>query len=408
MWNGLIGVDIGGTHIGIGLINSDSFSVENSVHIPINGIEIGTGELVQLIVDKVQSLLKSRPCKLSDIKAIGIGCPGQVVNNVLIAASNFPKMVNAPIASMVSRSLSGTFTYLLNDADAAASAEVWGNASCYAKYSNIAMITLGTGIGFSLILNGSLYQGSHGIIEGGHMIVDSGRNARKCPCGQSGCCEAYASARTTVERLQELDASDTTSKRTVAKSSSSAASNAVDGKVVFDRYHLNDFNAVRCVEETAENLAVLCINICRVIDPEVIIFGGGLSKAGPPLLDLIKKYVSQRTWTVLPTDVKLMLAVAEDNGILGAALAARNAASNGSSSDSSKNHQPEAVPVPQPREKEMALIFVTTSTVLLAVGALQYKSNQRKDNTSEGSVLNWLGVSLLIGQLAYGIYRIIQ
>lgn len=408
MWKGLIGIDIGGTHVGIGLINNETLSVENSVHIPINGVEISTTELVQLIIQEVQSMLKSQNHDLFNIKTVGIGCPGQVVNNVLVAASNFPKIVNAPIAGLVSRGLNGIFTYLMNDADAAASAEIWGNASCYAKYKNLAMITLGTGIGFSLILNGSLYQGSHGIIEGGHMIVDSSRNARKCPCGQSGCCEAYASARTTVQRLQELDASETTSKSSKAAKSSSSSSNighVVDGKVVFDRYHLNDFNAVRCVEETAENLAVLCINICRVIDPEVIIFGGGLSKAGSPLLDLIKKYVSQRTWTVLPTDVKLMLAVAEDNGILGAALAARNAASSGESSLLSKHDEKASKALSQ--EKEMALAFVASSIALLAIRTIQYKT-RRKDDVREGSVLKWLSASLLVGQFAYGIYRIVQ
>lgn len=75
--------------------------------------------------------------------------------------------------------------------------------------------------------------------------------------------------------------------------------------------------------QTGEYLALLVINVCRVVDPEVIIFGGGLSKAGQPLLEVIKKHVTQRTWK-LPTDVKLTLALTDNNGVVGAALAAKS------------------------------------------------------------------------------------
>lgn len=264
------------------------------------------------ITDMLNEIKKTENCT---IKGIGICCPGQVNGDILVAASNFPKFNNVPFVRLVSEAFAGAAVALLNDADAAVSAEVWGNPDVYSKYQNLAMITLGTGIGCGLILDGQLFHGSNGIIEAGHMIVTNSPQSRPCGCGQKGCVEAYSSAKSTVKRLQEMDLLDKNSSSTV-----------VDGKDVFQRYLLNDFNAVKVVEETAEHLAVLSINICRVIDPQVIVFGGGLSKAGNVLLDLIRKYVREKTWTVLPTDVRLTLAISDKGGVLGAALAAKQKA----------------------------------------------------------------------------------
>jgi glucokinase len=190
-----------------------------------------------------------------------VGCPGQAKDGVLVSASNFPLFRNFPFSDSLSKKLDGIPVVLINDTDAAIIAEVFGSGA-YAGLSNAAMVTLGTGIGLGLVLEGKLYQGSHGLIEGGHMIIEAdASNGRSCPCGQIGCAEAYASAKSTSVRMFEVDGNGANS----------------DAPSVFARAASGDRRAQSILDETAEKLAILCINICRVVDPSVIILGGGKS-----------------------------------------------------------------------------------------------------------------------------------
>eukprot|EP01039_Chlorochromonas_danica_P003736 gene3736-4085_t len=320
-----LGVDIGGSHFSVGYINDGGILLDSSSK-EWNGSELLPSQAVPLIVQASRELLAVLQSHFSSsdpltLCAVGIGCPGQSKNNILVAASNLPNFKQVPLAEMVSQALGGVPTLLLNDADAAICAEVWGHPNVYKGVKNVALVTLGTGVGFGLILNNQLYQGSHGLLEGGHMIVSTAPSSRRCGCGQVGCVEAYSSATNTALRLEEYDAKDqTAAKKTEA---SKSESKRLTGKDVFARYAVNDYNAVTVVEETAEHLATMVINICRIVDPEVIVFGGGLAQAGDALLTAIRRYVSQKTWTVLPTDVKLVTARSEEAGLVGAALAAQ-------------------------------------------------------------------------------------
>jgi len=95
------------------------------------------------------------------ISSIGVGCPGQCKDGVLVAASNFPTLKNIPFSAMLSKRFGGVPVVLLNDADAAMAAELWRPGG-FTDVQNAAMVTLGTGIGISLVLNGEIFQGSHG------------------------------------------------------------------------------------------------------------------------------------------------------------------------------------------------------------------------------------------------------
>jgi glucokinase len=233
-----VGIDVGGSHLEVGLVDSNG-SVLDSRENSLKGSEITPSELIKQIKNHVSDMTKNPVSKGEkyNIVAAGIGCPGLVKGDTLLAASNFPKFEDVPFVKMLTDALNGVPSVLLNDADAMASAEIWGNPATYSQYQNLAMITLGTGIGSSLFLNGQIYQGSHGMIEAGHMIVDDSLKARPCGCGQKGCVEAYSSAKNTVIRLQEMDLEETTS------------STVFTGKDVFARYQLNDSYAVQVVEE---------------------------------------------------------------------------------------------------------------------------------------------------------------
>jgi glucokinase len=306
-----VGVDIGGTHVEVGLIDQEGKLIDKN-ETSIDAKDITPQEVVKIIKESVFKMKK----KLSTSKnwtlaSCGVGCPGQSKGDILVAASNFPKFKDVPLVKYVSEALGGISVTLLNDADAAVSAEVWGNPEVYERYQNVAMFTLGTGIGCGLILNGDLFQGSHGNVEAGHMIVNTS-SCKPCGCGQKGCVEMYASAKNMVAALEKLDKDD-----------GNKSAGPLNGKIIFDRYSGNDYNAVKVVEEAAEHLAILCLNVCRVVDPEVIVFGGGLSKAGNVLLDLVKKYLKEKTWTVLETPVILKLSASDKGGMYGAALAGK-------------------------------------------------------------------------------------
>ena len=209
-----LGIDIGGSHIGIGIVGESGnllkctdTKTDNSLT-PTNAIKIihyNANELIKLQQNESKIKIK--------IGGVGIGCPGQSKNGYVIAAGNLPNFTNAPLAKMIKSKMSSLFTnneipvIILNDADAAISAEVWGKHSrhLYDGMQNIAMITVGTGVGVGLVLNGSLYQGSNGLVEGGHMIVNSNDKHKKCGCGQSGCVEIWSSAKNTVNRMEEAD-----------------------------------------------------------------------------------------------------------------------------------------------------------------------------------------------------------
>jgi len=290
------------------------------------------------------------------IRGVGIGCPGQSRDGVLIAASNFPKLKNAPLVEMMQgyRLFAGIPCILVNDADAAVAAEVWAAESkaAYSHAQNIAMITLGTGIGVGLVLNHRLYQGSFGCVEAGHMIIDTGADALQCGCGQRGCVETFASAEN-LSRIYSAklaafargsggsaDESKSSTHHALSLSSQLSAAppplpeelaDAAKAQTGGSRYVFSMASqhpaslAAFVLDAACRQIAVLCINLCRVVDPRVIIIGGGMSKAGNPLLERVLAHVKASTWTVLPTDVEIVIAQGmENSGTIGAALASRN------------------------------------------------------------------------------------
>jgi glucokinase len=181
----IAGVDIGGSHIGIGLYNHQN-NEQLSLAEHLIQSSISPADLVELVVSVIKNSQREIKDKTSLI-SVGIGFPGQSKNGFLVAASNFPTWKNVPLAQMISDRLDHIPTTLMNDADAAIAAEVWGTDK-YTNVRNAAMISeshlsfpassshtssaLGTGVGFGLILDGRFYSGANGLIEGGHMVCD--------------------------------------------------------------------------------------------------------------------------------------------------------------------------------------------------------------------------------------------
>lgn len=441
------GIDIGGSHLAVGLINGansyiiDTREMSHTQDVAPSDVIHSIVKFIDEMMDKI-NLDRSIP-----LLGIGVGCPGQTKDGILVKASNLPKFQNAPLEKMLSQAMRGVPVILLNDADAAISAEVVGNPTIYGQYKNIALVTLGTGIGVGLILEGQLYQGSNGLIEAGHMIVATHPNARKCGCGQVGCVEAYSSARNTSLRLEELDALDNPKQLASASSESEKVEKlSLNGKDVFSRYAANEYNAVTVVEEvrhsplsyllcilsqkmilfllqTAEHLATLVINLCRVVDLEVIVFGGGLSKAGNTLLNVIKKHVHAKTWTVLPTDVLLRIATVHEPGLLGTALAAKQKygkqqqpppaqaapQAKTSSSNSSKSSSNTKITMGELNQKlilpEQTLMHPMWIGAFLAISSLaQYYIANKINQDPSSKTWKFIQNAFLLGQIGVGFF----
>lgn len=243
-----VGIDIGGSHISVGYIDSTG-QIIGSAEMKIDSLTLEPSQLIP----HIKKMIDETKEKDWVICSIGVGCPGQSKNGILVAASNLPKFINFNIAAALGEVFTSIPVLLLNDADAAVSAEVWGKDSKdrYKDFANIALLTLGTGIGCGLILNQQLHQGSNGLIEAGHMIVATGADSRKCPCGQVGCVEVYSSAFNTSKRLAEADVAGNTGVAPVDPNDG--------GKDVLARYGRGDETAVKVLEEVRLSAVILTL-----------------------------------------------------------------------------------------------------------------------------------------------------
>ena len=312
-----IGIDLGGTNIKIGCFDSQLNSVSKTA-VPTNA-DMGPGAVVEKIAETIEQMLAENGMSIDVVAAIGIGSPGpaKYSDGLLIHLVNLPKFRNVPIKQMLENRL-GKVAILEND----------GNSACYGEYAagagknvkNMVFFTLGTGIGGGIISNGQLLHGSgDNAAELGHMIIHKG--GRKWNCGQLGCVEAYASAASTARRATEA----------VEAGSKSSLKNVLDEngqitcKDVYDHLKAGDELAKRITDETAEALAIVCVNMVHCTEPERIVFAGGMIAAGDALLGRINYYFRQHVWKIKDENVKICFAtLGEDAGIIGAAALAKD------------------------------------------------------------------------------------
>jgi len=182
------------------------------------------------------------------------------------------------------------------------------------------MITLGTGVGSGIILNGRIFDGSHELgAELGHMIVQPG--GRLCGCGQKGCLEQYSSASSLAQIAVEMIA-EKDDDGILAKKLKTAGS--IDARDVNEARLQGDNLAAEVWYIATGHLALGCVNICRAFDPCIIVLGGGLAKAGDDLLTPVTEQFRQLHWSLTDVKTEIVLAhLGNDAGVIGAAGAAR-------------------------------------------------------------------------------------
>lgn len=300
------GVDIGGTTVKIGLFKTDGELVDKW-EIKTHTENQGEAVLPDIAVS-LKEKMQEREMDTAQVSGIGIGLPAPVDENGIVKNSaNIGWGYKEVTREM--EELTGMKVASGNDANVAALGEMWLGAG--RGHKNLIMVTLGTGVGGGIIVNGQPLIGAHGAGgEIGHLCMNY-EESEACGCGNKGCLEMYASA-TGVVRLagRRLGADD---------SPSSLREGELSAKAVFDALKEGDQVAGEIVEEFASYLGHGLANIAAVTDPSVIVIGGGVSKAGSILLGYIEKYFQEKAFFA-NKDTKFVLAeLGNDAGICGAA-----------------------------------------------------------------------------------------
>lgn len=307
-----IGIDLGGTNIAGGLVDHKGNIVEK-MSIP-TGRERGSDALIEDIYKVVDALMKSDAVK-EPVLGVGIGIPGIADPHTgeVIACVNL-NWYNVPLKAKLSEKLNVPI-FIDNDATVAGVAEF--QVAQEGKYKNAVMLTLGTGVGGGILIDGKVIAGHHGIgSELGHMIV--GEGMYQCGCGRMGCLETFASSTAIIHYAKYLISSG---KNSMMSDMVQGHLENISGEIIFNAAKNGDAVANEVVNRLVKYLSIGIMNIVCTIDPEVIFLGGGISMAGDFLLDKIKTELETLKYFKATPHAKVEIAkFKNDAGIIGAAM----------------------------------------------------------------------------------------
>lgn len=314
-----LGIDLGGTFIKAGVID-DEANILSKVSYATER-EKGVDRVIERMCLASEKAIEEAGLSKSDIEAIGIGAPGTLNHKtgVILAPPNFPDWRNVPLRDRIGGYFNLPAT-LENDANAAAWGEFWAGAG--KDVDSLVMLTLGTGIGGGIVIDGKLHRGSNDMAaEIGHIIINC--DDRDCVCGQRGCVEAYASAMNMAKIAEELLKKEENSSSLLREYLERGEE--ITAKVIRDCLDKEDILAKRIWDQTCRYLAIIAINIANMLDPEMIVFGGGMAEAGEVLIDNIRRYFNEmRSFVFTGARTRIELArLGSDAGIIGAAGAAK-------------------------------------------------------------------------------------
>ena len=307
------GIDVGGTSVKLGL-----FTVEGELldkwEIPTRKENNGA-QILPDIAASVNAKLQEKGIDRDEVAGAGVGVPGPTLSNGYVT-----KCVNLGWSATNPAEILGELLSMPvkagNDANVAALGEMWKGGG--EGYSDVVMLTLGTGVGGGVIMDGEIVAGKRGIGgELGHITVNPEETA-VCNCGNRGCLEQYASA-TGVVRV---------AKKLLAESSQESALRALEtvtAKDVFDAAKAEDALALQAVDTLGRYLGLVLSSVALTIDPDVFVIGGGVSKAGKILTDVIQKHYDSFVKISDEKAIVVMAKLGNDAGIYGAARMVLNA-----------------------------------------------------------------------------------
>jgi len=300
------GIDVGGTTVKCGLFRTDG-TLLDKWEIPTRTEENGA-----LILPDIAATIRVKMTQLElkedQVEGVGIDIPGPVNDDGTVQIAVNLHWGYVDIVGEMEK-LTGLKTMAVNDANAAALGELWKGGG--QGYHNLVMVTLGTGVGGGIVIHDHVIAGSNGAGgEIGHCHVTD-EITEPCNCGNVGCLEQVASA-TGIVRLARTELA-------ASEEPSSLRGQEITAKAVWDAVKDGDELAMRIAEKFGKYLGTACANFATVVDPEVFVIGGGVSKAGPILLDYIQKYYRQYAFPVSKGAVFALATLGNDAGIYGAA-----------------------------------------------------------------------------------------
>ncbi|MBQ8687797.1 MAG: ROK family protein [Ruminococcus sp.] len=304
-----IGIDLGGTNIVAGVVN-ENYEILAKASVKTN-LPRPEQEIAADIIKVSKQAVADAGLTMEQIEWVGMGTPGIANSETgIIEYSNNLGFVNTPMVKYLEEGL-GKPAFIENDANAAAYGEYVAGAAKGAK--NAVCITLGTGVGGGIVIDGKIYCGSNfGGAEIGHTVISV--DGPQCTCGRKGCFEVFSSATGLIRMTKEAIAEN--------PESSMATEDKISGRTAFNHMRSGDASAKAVVDKYIKHLAAGVTNTINIFQPDVLCIGGGVCNEGDPLLVPMKEIVARENYTRnSPKNAEIVIAeLGNDAGIIGAAF----------------------------------------------------------------------------------------
>lgn len=308
-----LGVDIGGMSIKVGVVNSDYKIVAKCSNETI--VPCTADEFCDNVETTINEALQLANVSIKNIKQIGVGCPGSIDNEqgVIEYAANL-NFKNFPLKELLEKRFENIPVLLGNDANAAAFGEY--KAGSLKGTRHAMAITLGTGVGGGIIIDGKIYTGfNFSAGELGHSVIKI--DGRACTCGRKGCFEAYSSATGLIKTTKEYMEKDKTSNMWELVEGDIEK---VSGRTSFDAMRNGDISAKKVVDEYIQYLACGIANMINAFQPEIICIGGGICNEGETLLAPLRELCEKESFFCSKRTKVVRATLGNDAGIIGAAV----------------------------------------------------------------------------------------
>lgn len=307
-----VGIDIGGTGIKAGIVNESGEIIAKKDC--VTDTEAGFDKVMKDISNLVMNLLEESKLTIQEIKSIGVGIPSFINKKGEVTCVNLGwHQVN--IVTKLTEMFPTVNTYVENDATVAAIAE--SHFGSMKGHSVAVMLTLGTGVGGGIIINGKPFTGAHGMAsEIGHVVI--GENYFNCNCGNNGCFETFCSATALIKYAQYLVANNN---ETLIHAKCEGNLEIITAKMIFDAYREGDKVAKTIIQRFKSYLAIGIAGIINTLDPHIIAIGGGVSKSSDIILDGLEDEVREHILYKSEKFADIVVAsLGNDAGIIGAAF----------------------------------------------------------------------------------------
>ena len=309
-----IGIDLGGTNIVAAVVN-DEYEMVGKAKTP-TATPRSADEIFDDIAKVCKEAMAQAGVTIKDIFSVGIGTPGTVNKEGVIEFANNLGFVNVPAKEMLIERLGIENVYVDNDANCAALGEAQAGSGHGAK--DFIAVTLGTGVGSGVIINGKIVAGVNNAGgECGHSVIVV--DGEPCTCGRKGCWEAYASA---TALINQTKAAMEKYPDSVMHELVKANGGKVDGRTAFDAMRRGDIAGIKVVDAYVKYVACGLITLVNIFQPETICIGGGICNEGETLLRPLRRYIDSERYSVY-SKIQSKIVKAElgnDAGIIGAAL----------------------------------------------------------------------------------------